>query len=151
MTETSSVPVAIRGTANVDQIFYTLSVNFLLYVLLIIVFYMLVRFYLEEETTHKHDSYASLATFDEVEKMAGNDDELKLEMEIADDSDEQANFIPSQSPTSSKSPVPKSGSFLNINEWGEPEGTKQEVIQKAIFCAVGLDGFVIFILMKILI
>ena len=41
---------ANRGQANLSDLMYTLSVNFLLYVVLIIVFYMLVRFYLDEET-----------------------------------------------------------------------------------------------------
>ena len=31
------------------------------------------------------------------------------------------------------------GSFLNLNEWGPPDGTKEEVVQRAIFCAIGLN------------
>lgn len=27
---------------------------------------------------------------------------------------------------------------MNLNEWGEPEGTKQEVLQKVAICATGL-------------
>jgi ABC-type multidrug transport system permease subunit len=51
-----------RGQANLSDLLYTLSVNFLLYVVLIIVFYMLVRFYLDEETSSKDGGYALLPT-----------------------------------------------------------------------------------------
>lgn len=101
-----------RGTDNVGDIFFTLSVNFLLYVVLIIVFYMLVRFYLEEETSHSHEGYVKVST---------------------EDSDESSD----ERPHEVVKPI-QSISFLNINEWGEPEGTKQEVIQRLGFCAFGL-------------
>ena len=41
----------IVARASLGSVINTLCVNFLLYVVLIIVFYMLVRFYFEEETT----------------------------------------------------------------------------------------------------
>ena len=117
-----------RGQANLSDLLYTLSVNFLLYVVLIIVFYILVRFYLDEETetTHKDSGYAKLPT------SAEDDDEVDDEGSISDGKR-----------SASKSEIPQmasDGSFLNVNEWGEPDGTKQEVIQKAIFCAVGLNA-----------
>ena len=117
-----------RGQANLSDLLYTLSVNFLLYVVLIIVFYILVRFYLDEETetTHKDGGYAKLPT------SAEDDDEVDDEGSISDGKR-----------SASKSEIPQmasDGSFLNVNEWGEPDGTKQEVIQKAIFCAVGLNA-----------
>ena len=96
----------------------------------------MVRFYLEEETTHKYDHYTSVATSEESENSP-REDESRLEMETTDD--EQADLIGGSEEAKNTTPVQKSGSFLNINEWGEPEGTKQEVIQKAIFCAVGLN------------
>ena len=117
------IVVANRGQANLSDLMYTLSVNFLLYVVLIIVFYMLVRFYLDEETSHNDGGYAKLPT------SAEEDDEVQAEKEISDN----ANAMK----TDPEKDV--DGSFLNVNEWGEPDGTKQEVIQKAIFCAVGLN------------
>lgn len=117
---------ANRGQANLSDLMYTLSVNFLLYVVLIIVFYMLVRFYLDEETSHNDGGYAKLPTSPE------DDDEVENDGEISDTADKSA--VRAGSPQKGAD-----GSFLNVNEWGEPEGTKQEVIQKAIFCAVGLN------------
>lgn len=129
LSQDSSAPiVAIRGSMTVDQIFYTLSVNFLLYVVLIIVFYMLVRFYLEEETTHKSE-FAAFPIDDP------STEELNEETEGMDEKESLVTET-----FSIESPQPKKrSSFLNINEWGEPEGTKQEVIQRAVFCAVGLN------------
>jgi adenosine 3'-phospho 5'-phosphosulfate transporter B2 len=105
-----------RGGGNLGDIFFDLSVNFLLYVVLILVFYMLVRFYLEEETSTHPAGYIRVAT--------------------EDDSEHTAN----QNTTAEPKRIKRSGSssFLNINEWGEPEGTKQEVLQRLLFCAVGL-------------
>ena len=70
--------------------------------------------------------YAKLPT------SAEDDDEVDDEGSISD-----------EKRSASKSDMPQmasDGSFLNVNEWGEPDGTKQEVIQKAIFCAVGLNA-----------
>jgi solute carrier family 35 (adenosine 3'-phospho 5'-phosphosulfate transporter), member B2 len=124
-----------RGQANLSDLLYTLSVNFLLYVVLIIVFYMLVRFYLDEETSHD-DGYANLPT------SAEDDDELETHAETSDVSDVLTkDGFTSATTSTTKHRRTSSGnaSFLNVNEWGEPEGTKQEVIRKAIFCAVGLN------------
>ena len=82
-----------------------LSVNFLLYVVLIIVFYMLVRFYLEEETSAVAVGYAPVPQIDETE------------IELTD--------IDTKS--SKKGEIKRDGSFLNVNEWAGSEGTKMEV------------------------
>jgi hypothetical protein len=125
-----------------DDILFNLSVNFLMYVVLIIVFYMLVRFYLEEETEEVSRAQLGYA------KVSQDEDGIaELEMSATvDDADDK----PAKSPNANESAVgindetkqsprrPRAGSFLNVNDWGEPEGTKQEVIQRAIFCAVGL-------------
>lgn len=113
-----------RSDANLADIFYMLAVNFLLYVVLIIVFYMLVRFYLEEETS-TNDGYSRVSTEETIEK----DD---------NDANHDPQEIDGNQQTSGKHRMSRSGSFLNLNEWGEPEGTKQEVIQRAMFCALGL-------------
>jgi adenosine 3'-phospho 5'-phosphosulfate transporter B2 len=153
----------IRGQQTIGDIFFTLSVNFLLYVTLIIVFYMLVRFYLEEETAHDNRGYARVAT-DEVD----DEDDVELpgvrKVDVADDMLEVDDGAAEESkgsssgmvreveeaaekvslPDSNAIPAPSllrrksSESFLNINEWGEPEGTKQEVLQRLAFCAIGL-------------
>ena len=52
-------------TSSLDEIFYDLSVNFLLYVVLIIVFYLVVRFYLEEDTSSpRSNGYVPVVTED---------------------------------------------------------------------------------------
>lgn len=131
-----------RGDANLADIMFTLSVNFLLYVVLILVFYMLVRFYLEEETTTKEGGYVRVSTEEEDETAAsaasrsGQTDAVIRDAEPAIvDGNTASDIVPP------KSSVPKkgSGSFLNVNEWGEPDGTRQEVMQRLAFCAIGLN------------
>lgn len=111
-----------RGGGNLGDIMFDLSVNFLLYVVLILVFYMLVRFYLEEETAIHPSGYVQVPT--------------------EDDGDAETTGVAKMEVESGKPPRKiqrsASGSFLNINDWGEPEGTKQEVLQRVMFCAVGL-------------
>lgn len=107
-----------RGGGNLGDIFFDLSVNFLLYVVLILVFYMLVRFYLEEETSTHPAGYLRVST--------------------EDDSEEKERLTTNKDGPPKKVKRSGSGSFLNINDWGEPEGTKQEVLQRVLFCAVGL-------------
>jgi adenosine 3'-phospho 5'-phosphosulfate transporter B2 len=154
-----------RGDASVGDIMFDLSVNFLLYVVLIVVFYMLVRFYLEEATDSDgtaYTSYTPVPVLDEEEEseevregVNGVDTKhigelniprqeieipstaLDVEIEQSDDEllggDKTSQF---EVPTSTG--IRRVGSFLNVNEWVEPEGTKMEVIQKVLFCAGGL-------------
>lgn len=121
--------VSNRSDANLADIVYQLSVNFLLYVVLIIVFYMLTRFYLEEETSTDLDGYTMVSTSDDT------DHELQQSSETATGKQHSANKDPQNKDGADPK---KPSSFLNINEWGEPEGTKQEVIQRAFVCAAGL-------------
>lgn len=123
----------VRGAdVNLDDIIFTLAVNFLLYVCLIIVFYMLVRFYLEEETSHDKYVKQSLG-YAEVST------EENLEMEYTSTS---INDVPDDE-SADKSLSPKSlkrqASFLSANDIADPEQTKQEAIAKIIFCGVGLN------------
>lgn len=128
-----------RGHDTVGDIFYTLSVNFLLYVVLIIVFYMLVRFYLEEETNHSEiisrKGYARVSTIDDIE-LPPNDtssSEGKVLPPV-----EQAAVNSSEDSSASGPGGNFRNSFLEFNDWGETEGTKQEVLQRLAFCSVGL-------------
>lgn len=114
-----------RGVDNLGDIFYDLSINFLLYVVLIIVFYMLVRFYLEEETTIS-EGYFRVSTEDQDEI----DTEQKLDKNVYEFNNDDSD--------NNKIKEKTNISFLNINEWGEPDGTRQEVLQRVLFCAIGL-------------
>jgi adenosine 3'-phospho 5'-phosphosulfate transporter B2 len=150
----SSTIRAKRGDASLDNIFFDLSVNFLLYVVLIIVFYLFVRFYLEEENENQQNNgYSKVSTNEEEEtlidssiEMESADTTLELEKNDEDEiksqikeSNNDDDSLTSNSPIKSpKSTLKRSHSFLNINEWGEPEGTKEEVIQRVITCAAGL-------------
>lgn len=78
---------------------------------------MLVRFYLEEETSAVAVGYAPVPQIDETE------------IELTD--------IDTKS--SKKGEIKRDGSFLNVNEWAGSEGTKMEVIQRVAFCALGLN------------
>eukprot|EP00602_Paraphysomonas_sp_CaronLab_P010400 CAMPEP_0185025790 /NCGR_PEP_ID=MMETSP1103-20130426/9340_1 /TAXON_ID=36769 /ORGANISM="Paraphysomonas bandaiensis, Strain Caron Lab Isolate" /LENGTH=486 /DNA_ID=CAMNT_0027559141 /DNA_START=125 /DNA_END=1585 /DNA_ORIENTATION=- len=125
-----------RGEANVGDVLYMIAVNFLLYVTLIIVFYMLVRFYLEEETSAEtsYVSYLPVPVTDEndVDVPPTNIDE---EVENGEDIDDTTTGSIPDKPEGIK----RVGSFLNVNEWVEPEGTKMEVIQRVVYCAAGLN------------
>jgi hypothetical protein len=110
-----------------------------MYVVLIIVFYMLVRFYLEEETEeiNRKDLGYSRVAIDEDAIIDSETTIAATNVETGEQVDEGTVSGKLESPMK----VPgraRAGSFLNVNEWGEPEGTKQEVIQRAVFCAVGL-------------
>jgi hypothetical protein len=144
--------------SNLDQIFYSMSVNFLMYVVLIITFYMLIRFYLEEDTvldegwnTHPHEraqqdpersaSEAACLLYEEE----GNENEGKEERK-------KSPILGSGVPRIDTSTESNSGSNedkgfmsrfiphipVNFAEWGEPSGTKQEVIELVVFCSLGL-------------
>jgi adenosine 3'-phospho 5'-phosphosulfate transporter B2 len=144
-----------RSNGNLADIIFALSVNFLLYVLLIIVFYMIVRFYLEEEVTTAYKDGYHLVSTDEVEthEDAGTsilEEETqqqaqKLNKEVIVDSPppkrtgslEDKDLSPNVFRTAS-SEKPGRSSFLHLHEWGEPEGTKQEVLQKLVICSLGL-------------
>jgi hypothetical protein len=117
-------------TSSLDEIFYDLSVNFLLYVVLIIVFYLVVRFYLEEDTSSpRSNGYVPVVTEDLDQKIDENT------TDSTDVNKAPTTPLPVEIDDSSPKRTKRSNSFLNINEWGEPEGTKQEVIQRVFFCA----------------
>lgn len=138
-------PRVARGEANLDDILFNLAVNFLLYVVLIIVFYMLVRFYLEEETSHAPQSLNekngySLLNSDEVDDSTETITPNEIpdeEMEIVD---EPSKIIKLESKRIEIRPLHRSkSSFLNINFRDEHEGTKEQVMMKLIYCGVGLN------------
>jgi solute carrier family 35 (adenosine 3'-phospho 5'-phosphosulfate transporter), member B2 len=142
-------PNVYRSNANVGDVLYMIAVNFLLYVTLIIVFYMLVRFYLEEETSvaDPHLSYIPLPVQDDapsdldIDSSCALPDKKGIELTgkgAEEEESDQDILNESKSPKKNGS-IKRVGSFLNVNEWVEPEGTKMEVIQRVIFCAVGLN------------
>ena len=139
--------ISSNGQASLADLIFDLCVNFLMYALLILVMYMMVRFYLEEDFEFDESQRRY-----EVVNLSEHDDTSKGETESANsgdgvkDAEDGGHFLPnigeaSSSPSSSgvKPPPKKMSSFLNLNEWGEPDGTKEEVIQRAIFCAAGLN------------
>eukprot|EP00605_Chrysophyceae_sp_TOSAG23-4_P002206 GSChrysophyteH1.ASY1.ANO1.2436.1 assembled CDS len=104
---------------SLADILFTLCVNFLMYVVLILVFYMLVRFYLEEEMEYKDDDENySLVRKERPKNVAENETESP---------DDRSSFVRMDMDT-----------FSSAHSPGGP-GTKQEVIQRAIFCAIGLN------------
>jgi len=146
MSSTSNHVLQRPNRDNLANIFFDLSVNFLLYVVLIIVFYLVVRFYLEEETSPREDGYAPVSQKEEDDREtldkegeAGSDASKTKLGEVDNNGEDTSSVSPLEMETSTTDgPRKRSGSFLNINEWGEPDGTKQEVIQRAFFCAIGL-------------
>lgn len=143
----------LNGQASLADLIFDLCVNFLMYALLILVMYMLVRFYLEEdfEWDESQRQYEMVSVSESEDGQGGKED--------AKGKDDDGGFLPnmgesagsataiqggmdtgsSSSIGSDGKPLTKKSSFLNLNEWGEPEGTKEEVIQRAIFCAAGLN------------
>jgi len=144
-----------QSTNNLADIFFNLSVNFLLYVVLIIVFYMLVRFYLEEETEStastqssriesRNFGYVPVSTNDDdielvdsgqlIEKNTGIEIENVIQSEI---SSKAESTLANESLLGES--VHKSNSFLNVNEWNNSEETKDDVIRRVVYCALGLN------------
>jgi solute carrier family 35 (adenosine 3'-phospho 5'-phosphosulfate transporter), member B2 len=124
----SGEPSGQTGDASLDEVIYDLCVNFLLYVVLIIVFYMLVRFYLEEET--QYQSYEPLSMEDTDQPAEQVTTPAK-----AADSDNTANSGLADAGLKRR----RNNSFLNLNEWGAPETeTKEETLQKLALCSGGL-------------
>lgn len=156
---------SVRSNNNLGDIIFDLSVNFLLYVVLIIVFYMLVRFYLEEDTSTNYAmqaGYRQVATeevdepdtLSDTEKSHNNlpsmgaveEDKIqhsnvgeKLIVDVHDD------ITTAASPPSPLPPLPnrglsgvRSAEFLNLHGVSDIPDTKQEVIQRLVICSVGL-------------
>lgn len=69
---------------NLGDLMFALCVNFLLYCALIIVFYMLITFYLEEETSQTQQGYSKVATREDGEQEEEEEDD-----EEEDDEDEE--------------------------------------------------------------
>lgn len=139
--------------ANLGDIFFTLSVNFLLYTTLIIVFYMLVRFYFEEDFSindnTNHSSNTSLETAGLLSEENEEKEKRKLEMKQSGiellDLESSTSSSPFSTSTSSRPNTFSSNisHFLSIHEWSFPtnsieHSTKQEVLQMLLLCSVGL-------------
>ena len=155
------------GQESLADIIFQLCVNFLMYALLILVMYMMVRFYLEEDFEFDESTrrYSSVSMGEDEGEKSFETGSAEIEMTEAD-----GEILEAETPGNIVAAVPtlikgifagasdspgkvslqrKASSFLNLNEWGEPEGTKQEVIQRAVFCAVGLNTcFVIWGLLQ---
>lgn len=146
-----------RGNNNLADIMFDLSVNFLLYVVLIIVFYMLVRFYLEEDTSISHatsEGYSLVSTEDDDEAKVGDDEALKASaaapaaenmenvvLDVVDDS--VADAKPAEPATgaptlASSGKRVRSAEFLNLHDVPDVPDTKQEVLQRLVVCSAGL-------------
>jgi len=120
------------GNASLDEVIYELCVNFLLYVVLIIVFYMLVRFYLEEET--QYHTYEPLSTEDADQELIPT-----TPTKSSSENTEKSNSDSSSEQATSGLKKRRNNSFLNLNEWGAPETeTKEETLQKLALCSGGL-------------
>ena len=140
IAEISDINASSRGSANLDDIIFTLSVNFLLYVVLIIVFYMLVRFYFEEDTNIDEiitqceggNLYIPLST---------TEDDLELELTETVSKSEKYEFD-NESDSSgkyTKEPhlIKRFDSFLNLNE-SQLNDKPVNNIPQIVFCASGL-------------
>lgn len=127
---------------NLDEIFYQISVNFLLYAVLIIVFYMLVRFYLEEDvllTEVKQDDedwVEKEPLIDPVIEEGGKEGSCSSSSIEDESSKAESSPPPSDSPSTLRRK--KHNSFLNITEAGDLEGSKEDVITRLAICSSGL-------------
>jgi solute carrier family 35 (adenosine 3'-phospho 5'-phosphosulfate transporter), member B2 len=187
---------------SLADLLFALCVNFLMYAALILVFYMLVRFYLDEEVDFdsndvKKDGKVKSKAKKSIELKSlssVSSEDYSLSSNEQEDSDLNSNSMENtkftkmnmnssykigkgasssaavggssgiafdrsrtmssesiesdgsesdgsliRSSSTSKMSEMTSKSLLNLNEWGEPDGTTEEVYQRAIFCAVGLN------------
>lgn len=142
------------GRANLDEIFFTLAVNFLMYVVLIIVFYMFARFYLEEQTSideikfreNNGIRYTLVSTEDNIE-LEDNHAELFTPSPPFEDTNITTGVteIQGNNPSSSNadsgffSPRRYLVSFFGNDSLDEDDNARLEQISKVIVCAVGLN------------
>jgi adenosine 3'-phospho 5'-phosphosulfate transporter B2 len=141
------------GNSNLGDIVNDLCINFLMYVVLIIVFHMLSKYYFEiDSPSYETARSAQNENAREVGDTGKNEVLVDLDEDALEEESLRRESSSEGSPMSKReidrersesaelplSSLRKAGSFLNVSEWGEPEGTKQEVIQKAIFCSLGL-------------
>lgn len=139
-----STPV-LPYRASLDELIYTLAVNFLMYVVLIVVFYMLTRFYLEEQTSYTASEFMNMNGY----ALVSTEDNLDIELAstaIEEEEEKPRNNVSISEPSISTS-------NLNVNILGSPrkyitsmlEGKESEdsdrndLISKIIFCGVGLN------------
>ena len=145
-----------NSSPTIDEVFFKLAVNFLLYVAFITIFYLLVKFYLEEEVTNEGGlgnlgvSYSALPSEilenEEMDsQLDSNKDKHSHERENnksfelnLEDKDEEYNILHSEGKEEEEEIEKERTSSFNINEWGEPQGTRQEVFQQLLFCSSGL-------------
>ena len=104
--------------SSLGEVINTICVNFLLYVVLIIVFYMLVRFYLEEETTTSRDVLGVESDADaeteseaEIDKLGGSGADVTADTDGLLRLDRRSKSTQGRDQGVSKS-------FLNVSQWG---------------------------------
>ena len=157
-----------RSQANLADIIYNLCVNFLLYVVLILVFYMLVRFYLEEDYEFAVKSEYSIVPTNDIDD---DEEEDEIEEEVIQKKETGGEIIEKEAggegretsiiqeeigieltvnkgdhknrSTLGSIPSRCNSMFGNVGYldlWGDVStGTKEQVINRVIFCAVGLN------------
>jgi len=142
--EASESFAAGRSSKNLADIMFDLSVNFLLYVVLIIVFYMFTRFYLEEEVAIvTRDGYSLVSTEEEEDELIKESpdgetkgtDSSSIELKKLQTSDKKQTSAASKTP---RTPMSKMQDFLNVQTPTSEMATRQEVIQRLVICSLGL-------------
>lgn len=131
---------------DLSSILLTLATNFLLYVVLIVVFVMLVHFYLEDDYPQNDPGYTSVPTHDSEVELVEDMPDNQLEMddgrqENAMDDLDFNEEIPASSVSMSHPPLRRSHSnpsFLDFTSWDEPAVTKEEAVQRLMACGLGL-------------
>jgi len=162
----SPAPVPVHKQMTLDDILFTLSVNFLLYAVLIIVFYMVVKYYIDdkdysylyndkvlndhvsqENNQTRAGGYSALRTEDFVDADSGEQQSNAIENDKNDGTRSNSNNNNNNNNNSSsrssssdgKSQIEMTNSqkiFLNLND--EEKLTKEEAFTKLAFCSGAL-------------
>jgi hypothetical protein len=128
----------MKSRANLADLVFELNVNFLLYCALIIVFYMLVKFYIEDESFQEQSGYMKLSTED------ADDEKIENQIELADHNDNEnddgkSNFDESKDHFRPMKLRVDGGAMQNaVPVPPGLQGSKMEIIQKISFSAIGL-------------
>jgi hypothetical protein len=142
-TATNDATTTFRGDNSLGDILYKMAVNFLLYVVLIIVFYMLIRFYLEEDTSTRGNEYFTavdtLDASDEIMTEAENNSRTKETNETKTDGERTGLLADESGAEAGKvSPGSPNKTFFDFKEWKQEDVTKEEVIKRLVICSLGL-------------
>jgi hypothetical protein len=143
-----------RGQSNLGSIFFSLSVNFLMYTLLILIVSLVCVGYvdmehdelpmdyvwrrLKRQRNHPHNDDVELINKNNENSESNRKSSYLYSNDTNTNIDVGMNEDEIDNDDNSGEPIEKlTRSISNPNDWGEPEGTRQEVVETLILTIIG--------------